>query len=428
MKSVEERLCEAYRAAGDTIKPDAIRALSAQDIRARHRNAWLPRRGRALAPLAAAGVTAAVALGASLGLPALTAHHTQSARQQAGSSGAHAKTGPAASLPKFVVENDGGTIQVVDTASWQAVAHVAAPTGQSFESVAGAADDRTFVLAADLNPQTTCATWLYEMHLNSQGEPGPLRQLAPRSAGLPTSVAISADGGTVGYSIVHCAGSAAGHVGASQAIGNIGVLSVASGQSRQWSFSLAEDYTSDLSLSGNGSLIGFSSYQDGVPAASATPVGRLLHADAQPGTVRQRAQILVQPASAVHAGVDSVALSGDGHTLYACSHSGSSVTDMTQTIRAYDTATGNQTQVLRTWHPLDLSCMISADPAGGHLLLATVGGNTTGPAPGRHYVSKRLKTVLPADRPSTVLSWIDLSTGAITTLPVRIPVGTSIGL
>ena len=88
---------------------------------------------------------------------------------------------------------------------------------------------------------------------------------------------------------MHCASGATGHIGASQPIGNIGVLNIASGRSRHWSFTLAEDYTNDLSLSGSGSLIGFSSYLDGGPATSSTAVGRLLPADAQPGTVLQRA-------------------------------------------------------------------------------------------------------------------------------------------
>jgi len=114
--------------------------------------------------------------------------------------------------------------------------------------------------------------------------------------------------------------------------------------------------------------------------------------------------------------VDAVALSPDGRTMYACTHSGSSAADMTQSLGAYDTATGHLTSVLRTWKPKDVPCAIAADPAGGHLLLAT----------SRISGAEAAKT--PGGPPSAILTWIDLSTGTTTTLPLRIPIGDNIGL
>jgi len=427
MKSLEERLRDAYRGATDTVRPEAIRALPDPGLRSRRRTASAElRRGRMFAPLAAAAATATVAIAAAVVVPALTAHHAQSAGHHhsvasgtgpSTSTGRSTSSGPAG-LPAFVVENNNGFLQVVSTATWKTVAQVNPPSGQLFQSVAGAADDQTFVAAADLSPQnTTCAAWVYEFHLNSQGQPGALAQLVHRSDQLPTSIAVSADGSTLGYSIVHCAsGAGAGHVSASHAVGNVGVLNIASGQSREWSFSLGEDYTNDMSLSGSGSLIGFSSYLDGITATTTFPVGRLLRADAQPGTVLQRAQILVRPARAANVGVDAVALSPDGRTMYACTHSGSSAADMTQSLGAYDTATGHLTSVLRTWKPQDVSCAITVDPAGGHLLLATSSKSAVDAA----------KT--PGGPPPGILTWIDPSTGATTTLPLRVPIGDNIGL
>ena len=128
--------------------------------------------------------------------------------------------------------------------------------------------------------------------------------------------------------------------------------------------------------------------------------------------------------------MDSVALSSDGHTIYACSHSGSSAADITQTIAAYDTTTGQPSRVLRTWHPQDLSCAITADPAGGYLLLASARGKATGSAPPKHYVtnSKGRMTLSRGAHPSRVLTWMDLSTGGTTTVPLSIPSGTSLAL
>jgi hypothetical protein len=116
--------------------------------------------------------------------------------------------------------------------------------------------------------------------------------------------------------------------------------------------------------------------------------------------------------------------------MYACTHSGSSVSDMTQSIDAYDTATGHLTSVLRTWHAKDLSCAITADPAGGHLLLATTGGKTIGSATPKNSVSNGTgnRTLLHDGHPSTILTWIDLSDGAATTLPIRVPIGTGVAL
>jgi hypothetical protein len=89
---------------------------------------------------------------------------------------------------------------------------------------------------------------------------------------------------------------------------------------------------------------------------------------------------------------------------------------MTQSLGAYDTATGHLASVLRTWKPKDAPCAITADPAGGHLLVAT----------SRISAVQAAKT--PGGPPSTILTWIDLSNGATTTLPLRIPIGDNLGL
>jgi hypothetical protein len=288
------------------------------------------------------------------------------------------------------------------------------------------------VAAADQNPQTPqtpCGTWLYELHLNSQGQPGSLSLLEPEMSGLPTALALSADAGMVAYSVVHCASGATGHTGASQAIGNIGVIKLATKQVTQWSFTLGEDYTSDLSLSADGSLLGFSSYLDGTAIDNPLSAGRVLPTDAQPGTVAQRGRVLVQPAQAAYAGVDGVALGTDGQTMYACTHTSSVAADIPQTLAAYDTSTGRLTKVLRTSNPQDLTCNLTANPAGGYLLLTSIGAaakasGQPSPKPSSLASSGKLRTGKPAE----TLSWIDLATGSIARLPVSFPFGTVLGL
>ena len=311
------------------------------------------------------------------------------------------------------------------------MARVPAPSGQAFTSVAGAADDRTFVVAADLAVQSSCDTWLYRLRLGAGGQPaGGLGLLAPRMSGLPTSVAVSANAQTVAYSVVHCASGAAGHISGSHPIGDIGVINLATTQVKRWSFTLNEDYSSDLALSADGGLAGFSSYLD-TSAPGTVQAGRVLPTGAQPGAVQQRDRVVVRSPATTSTGLDAVALSPDGHTMYACTQSGSTDTDVTQTLAAYDTATGQVTRVLRTWRAQDPSCSITADPTGGYLLLSTTARSNKA-AQGKATVGSSLSSPTAkrplGSPPVTVLTWVDLATGSFTKLPMTVPIDTGLGL
>ena len=432
MNSMEDRLRDAYREAAETVRPEEIRGLRAWiEQPVRHRTRATARPARSLAPLIAAAAVGAIAITTAVVVP-----HVLSANSR----GHHATTGsrpsasahvarPPAGLPEFAIAASSSGLSILDTATWKPVAHVAAPAGEALTAVAGAADDRTFVVAADENPQNTCETWLYQLHLNSQGQPGALSLLVPKMAGLPTSVAISADAATVAYSVVHCASGSTGTMSMSAPIGNIAVLNVATKQVRQWSFTLGEDNTNDLSTSADGSLVGFSSFLDGSPTANPLDVGRVLSANAQPGTVRQRDRIVVQPAQTSNSGVDAVALSADGHTMYACTHGGSSGTDVTETLGAYDSTTGQLTRTLFSWHAQDPNCRLTADPAGGFLLLTTEGAGKA-PVPGIHKVRSGhgLVKIRAGAPPADGQTWIDLATGGSTTLRVKLPFDSSVAL
>jgi hypothetical protein len=190
------------------------------------------------------------------------------------------------------------------------------------------------------------------------------------------------------------------------------VINFAATQVKHWSFTLNEDYTSDLSLSADGGLAGFSSYLD-----TATPgiaqVGRALPTNALPGTVQQRDRVVVRSPATTGKGLDAVALSPDGHTMYACTHSGSSATDVMQTLAAYDIATGHETTVLHSWQTRDPSCGVTADPAGGYLLLATTKSGNAGHRKVLPPSSRRARRFA-GHPPVTVLAWVNLRTGSIT--------------
>ncbi len=432
MNDLELRLSDAYREAAGTVSPEELRSLQIEQP-ARQRSFPGSRPGRSLTPLiAAAAVLAVVVAAAVVGPRVLSAQHD---RHHAVSSGhvtrkAHGAM-IAASLPTYVVANNGSGLAIIATATWKTVARVSAPSGQAFTSVAGAADDRTFLVAADLGVQSSCDTWLYRLRLGAQGQPvGGLELLAPRMSGLPTSVAVSANALTVAYSVVRCASGATGHISGSHPIGDIGVINLATTQLKHWSFTLNEDYTSDLSLSADGGLAGFSSYLD-TSAPGTVQVGRVLPASAQPGTVQQRDRIVVRSAATSSNGLDAVALSPDGHTMYACTQSGSSSTDVTQTLAAYDTATGQVTRVLHTWRTQDPSCGITADPTGGYLLLSTTARSKKA-GHGKDTVGSAVNSPTPkrtsGGPPVTVLTWVDLATGSFTKLPISVPIGNGLGL
>jgi hypothetical protein len=318
---------------------------------------------------------------------------------------------PTPGLPRFVIAATPGEFKVIDTYTWTTVAKVPAPAGQTFAKVAGAADDQTFVLAAQKPQQSSCSAWLYELHLSNQGRPGSLSLLSSDMSGLPTSIAISADASTVAYSFVHCA-TGSGTLASSTPIGDITVMKLASKQVKQWSYDLGEDYTSDLSLSADGSLLGFSSYLDAPNNGSTIPpsVGRVLPTSTQPGTVAQRGKVLFQltPANGTDSG--QVTLSADGRTMYAFQGAAGTLT-------AYDASSGKRIRVLTTTR--DPGYSLTASPAGGYLLLAAA---PAGSRPSKVTSSK----VTPSKvTPSKVtMSWIDLTTGAITKLPISLPAST----
>jgi hypothetical protein len=397
VNNLEDRLRDAYRAAADTVDPGRIRGLREHALRPASR----PGRGAAFAPLAvAAAVVAVVLTTALLGSGALSRNHLghsvhpghpAAARRPAAGPAAH----PTPGLPRFVIATTPSEFKVIDTYTWATVAQVPAPSGQAFAGVAGAADDQAFVLAAMPAQQSACHAWLYEVRLGRNGQPGSLSLLASDMNWLPTSIAISGDASTVAYSFVHCAtGSATRTLPGSAPIGDINVMKLGTRQVRQWSYDLSEDYTRDLSLSADGSLVGFSSFLD-APLGTVPPtVGRVLSASAQPGTVVQRGKVLFQltPANATDSG--QVTLSADGRTMYAFRAA-------THTLAAYDTSSGKRIRVVTT--SPDIGSMLAA--AGHYLLLTSThpGGSSDG---------------------KVTMSWIDVTSGAITKLPVSLPAST----
>jgi hypothetical protein len=408
---LEDRVREACQEAVGTVRPEAIRGLDLEADRqaAGTQRAVRPRRpGRTLAPLAAAAAVAVIAVSASVVVPWLSRGapgHTGRARHAS-----HPAVGGLAALPKYTVLNNGAGLEVLVTATGRVVGRLGAPAGRAFAAVAGTASDRTFFVAADLNPQTSCQAFFYQFSLGADGQPSALTPLPVGPLpGLPTALAASATGSLVAYSVVGCASGTSGHIGSGQPIGQIGLIDLAVGRiARQWSYTLNEDYTNDLSMSADGRLLGYSNFLNG-----GSQVGRVLAARAPSGLDQRYSRIVVRQPSAT-------ALSASGRLIYAMTGTHDHV------LAAYDTGSGQQVTVLHRWPAATQPGPLVADPAGRYVLLSVTGTTARGSLSpfvrGHRCIAVLVHKTLKCERmtvPRTLFVGINLATGAVTTLPFR---------
>ena len=421
MNNLEDRLRDAYRGAAETIRPEAVRDLrltgSGPDRALRALRAPRSRWVSVAMPLGAAAAVTALVLGA-LAIaprapgrlaPAGAASGSPSAPASPTGSGSGSQTsGP--QMPRYAMLLSETGLVVVSTATGQVTARLAAPAGQAFTQVA-TADDRTFLVTADLNPQTSCRTFLYRVQLSGTGQPsGPAPFATSGIAGyLPTALAMSADGKTAAFSAVHCAGEGNGRIGDGQAIGGINLLDMTAGRvTRQWDYSLSEDYPSDLSLSADGGELAFTMY-----LSQAQTGVRVLTTSRPSGTVDSASSVVLRQPQGSSGGITWAQLSPDGGMIYACTAAGPP-TDTTATLAAYSAATGQRGRVLHDWTPAAaLSCRLGMDPSGSFLLLGladTKDGQLT--KPGQHPAGNPLTTQLIAVEPTT---------GTFTVLTGRMP-------
>jgi len=143
---------------------------------------------------------------------------------------------PANSSPQawpFVVwlpgqgNNHGVHAQVTDWVTGASLGQISPPGGRCFEQVMGAADDRTFLLAA-YNCNLAGGTRFYELRLTATGRPTPLIpiRLAQSVASSSAWLALAPDGGHLAYA-------PAAHGRPNQAV--ITVIDLMTGKNRTWS-------------------------------------------------------------------------------------------------------------------------------------------------------------------------------------------------
>jgi len=362
VNTLEDRLRDAYRAVADTVDPATIPDLA---VRTEPRAA-LSRRMRFVIPLAAAAAVTVVVFMSTLFVGMSPRPHTRTVKERAV---------PAVSVPEFTLVDQGSSLKVYNTSTGARVATVTAPAGLQFEGVASGGTSQTFL--ADANPASTtapCHAYFYRFELAASGKPSALTLLRSIAGSAATAVAAIPGGKTYTYSAVHCVTAPNGLIGISGQAGN-----------HTWAYDQGDDYTFSLAATADGDTLALSLF------AGSDWSDLLLNTHSSAATVDKASRILPTVPYA-----QTLAISPDGRTLYACASSGG-----TGTLAAYSTATGAQIRVLHQWpvHSRGFACQISTDPTG-RFLLAAVASNI--------------------QQPSTLIGF-DLRTGASLTLPVDHP-------
>ena len=218
--------------------------------------------------------------------------------------------------------------------------------------------------------QRACSAQFARVQVTSQGDIGSVSPAGSALTGLVTSVAASANGQIVAYTLITpCA--KGGH-------GYIGVLNLSDGQRRQWPQVSIEGVSlgrlglqGPLSLSANGRLIGFAATANSSPFGDMTGEQvRILPTDSAPGSVASRSRVVLRPKA-----LEAVALSPSGRSYYLCTAQAASARSATALIAAYAVGADKPYSVLATvtGPTNDLSgagCRgMALDPSGGTLLV-----------------------------------------------------------
>jgi hypothetical protein len=365
---LEDRVRDAYQSAARTVQTlqRTSPVLAAGSVRR-------PRRMNVLTPIAAAAAVIVV-IAASVALPRLLAG---SARNPA----APQVSAPVHYPPFQVVVTDPGnpdsSLRVESAATGHVVTTVALPRkGAAWGAITAVGDTGRFIVAADPKPSSSSSypTRLYTLTLSARGTVAGLTPLGvPVLQGWVPSLAASADGRTVAYTLVPQDGRGDLLGSADLAVG------VITGRTkRQWSIGgqnrtgTGNQLIFDVSVSSGGSMVAFIIRDQGVGySAWVLPTGSApggITAEAR--KVYQQEQTFEDPGNKV-AWLDSALISPDGSTLYLATSGNSASGKVVTTLAAYRTAGGAPPSTVTTfaggfYRTLGEVLM----PAGGGMLLA----------------------------------------------------------
>lgn len=362
MSAIEDLLRQAYADAGATVRQEDIapepHVLLSQRSPSRRR-----RLSRIAIPLMAAAATAAVVVVATV---STGVHgHSPAASPPARPSASTGPAEPQVPGPAFfaVLPGNERSIQIFSARTGKAVGHLAPPAANEFFSgVAAEGNGRTLLVAVEGNTGGSCKASIYKLRLTSSGQPlaHALTSLPPIDGILPDrSFTVTPDGSTLAYYAWFCDGQ-----------GSFEMRNLRTGSTEHW-ITHSGDQADSLSLSADGSAVGFSGWEY---------VGLGPGAKAGTSSIKIRPVTAVLRASSVGTALDGqgiilreytqMALSPDGATLYVCAgHAGQNV------LASYDVATKARIGVLATWAARGGNCAFTLDPSGQQALIASSAGH-----------------------------------------------------
>lgn len=265
-------------------------------------------------------------------------------------------------------------------------------TTASFAAATG--NDQVFIVASTSN--TACgSTQLMSLTLSPAGKAESISSLpVPRIAGPVTALASSANGRTIAYASAPCPHGA-------QSPGQIGVVHTDGRPARHWGWNPDPGQSvGSLSITADGRMIEYAATPNMIPDRSlqAARVIRLLPTDARPGTAAQRSRVAVTIRTAAPGAQFASGLIAPGcQKVYFCTEAGESSGRPAETLRAYDVATGTMSVLHSFGRTGRQGCLLGS--SAGELLI-----------------------VRDVTRTPSLVDRLNLSTGRLTPVPVRVAV------
>ena len=361
MNTLEDRPRDAFRTAAETVRPeanleDAILSPPDHDRRRARRTGQAgPSRRRLLIPLAAAvaviGVAAVVAVLVPRAAPGLGRGKP-----------ADGRTTPALlTTPAYFVAMNWTThpsMYVINATTGAQGVRISLPFPRTELTGVATGDGQTFIVAA--TAPEGCSTTLYRFSLAANGTPGPMTAFTKLAGqiGYPWAIAVSSGARYIAYQTLACGQPDNSVAEQSNERGYLSVLDTVTGQTKRWTFRNNLTGTGNVSISANGSVVGFANevIDTSAPAGRLAARGHVVATNGEFG----RSTI-----------VGGLNVSPDGRTAYFATFQDVNNKPVWTSwqLRTFDLATG-QTRLARNIQGTeDSPAAVTFDPTGSYMLI-----------------------------------------------------------
>ena len=373
MNTLEDRLRDAYRAAAETVRPEEILsgAILSPPDHARRRARRTGRadhggsRRRLLMPLAAAAAVLAVVAAVAVLVP-------RAAPGLGRGRSADGRTTPTLlTTPAYFVElnwSQHPSMFVANATTGAQGARISLPFPSTDLTSVATGDGQTFVVAA--TAPGSSSTSLYRFSLAANGTPSPMTPFTNVAGRIsdPWDMAVSAGSRFIAYQTMAC-----NHLSPEQLLkaaqhgqtqrGYLSVLNTVTGQTKQWTYQTKLNEflpgTGDVSISANGSVVGFSNkvIDTSAPAGSLAAHARVVATNGEFGPSTIIGGLNVSP-DGTNAYFETNAEDANDKPVWS-----------SWQLRAFDLATG-QTRLVRSFPGTEGGpAAVTFDPTGRYMIV-----------------------------------------------------------